>query len=134
MAARLILQIILIALCAFFSCAESAVIAISDPQLEKLAASGDKRAVRLKKLTGKPARFLAAVQAAVLLAGFLGAALAADSFAGPLAELIEKADTGLPSGVIKAAAIAAVTLVLTFVTLVLGILVPKRAAAFDACN
>ena len=58
MTARIILQILLIVIAAVFTYTETAVIAISDPQLEKLAAGGDKRAVRLKKLTAKPARFM----------------------------------------------------------------------------
>lgn len=56
-ALQIILQIILIALNAVFACAEIAVISMNDNKLAKMAENGDKRAVRLARLTSQPARF-----------------------------------------------------------------------------
>ena len=67
---QLLLQIILIALNAVFACAEIAVISFNDNKLSRLAEQGDKRAVRLARLTSQPARFLATIQVAITLAGF----------------------------------------------------------------
>ena len=55
----ILLQVILILLNAVFACAEIAVISLNDAKLAKMAADGDKRAVRLARLTSQPARFLA---------------------------------------------------------------------------
>ena len=51
----LLLQVILIALNAVFACAEIAVISVNDNKLAQLVAQGDKRALRLARLTGRPA-------------------------------------------------------------------------------
>lgn len=76
----LLLQLILILVNAVFACAEIAVISINDAKLERMAATGDKRAARLSKLMEQPARFLATIQVGITLAGFLGSAFAADNF------------------------------------------------------
>ena len=84
---QLLLQIILIALNAVFACAEIAVISFNDNKLARLAEQGDKRAVRLARpLTSQPARFLATIQVAITLAGFLGSAFAVDNFSDMLTE------------------------------------------------
>ncbi len=67
---HIILQLILILLNAVFSCAEIAIITINDNKLAKLAASGDKRAIRLTKLTSQPGRFLATIQVGYYIGGF----------------------------------------------------------------
>ena len=131
MLGQIILQIILIALNALFACTEVAVISTSDVRLEKLAASGNKKAARLKKLTDTPTRFLATIQVAITLAGFIGAAFAADSFAELLTSALVKTGIGIPAAVIKKAAVVLITLVLSYFTLVFGELVPKRLAMKD---
>ena len=85
MFALILLQLILIALNAIFACAEIAVLSISEMKLERMAQQGDKRARRLFALTREPARFLATIQVAITLSGFLGSAFAADNFSEPLA-------------------------------------------------
>ncbi|MGN8913226.1 CNNM domain-containing protein [Anaerofustis butyriciformans] len=86
----ILLQIVLIALNAVFACAEIAVISMNDNKLEKMAAKGDKRAIRLLKLTEQPARFLATIQVAITLSGFLGSAFAAENFSDGLVNLVMK--------------------------------------------
>ena len=51
-----------------------------DARIAALAQEGDRRAVRLARLTNQPARFLATIQVAITLSGFLGSAFAADNF------------------------------------------------------
>ena len=125
---QIILQIILILLNAFFACAEIAIISINDAKLEKLASSGNKQAVKLKKLTDQPARFLATIQVAITISGFVGAAFAADNFAERLMALIHKTGVNISDGVLRPVSVVAVTLLLSFITLVFGELVPKRVA------
>lgn len=80
----IILQVVLIALNAVFACAEIAVISMNDAKLAKLAVDGDKRAIKLVRLTNQPARFLATIQVAITLSGFLGSAFAAENFSDVL--------------------------------------------------
>ena len=85
---QLVLQVVLIALNAVFACAEIAVISAKDARIAALAQEGDRRAVRLARLTNQPARFLATIQVAITLSGFLGSAFAADNFSEPLVDWI----------------------------------------------
>ncbi|MEG1441972.1 MAG: CNNM domain-containing protein, partial [Oscillospiraceae bacterium] len=64
---QIFLQVLLIALNAVFACAEIAVISMNDNKLAQMAAQGDKRAMRLARLTSQPARFLATIQVAITL-------------------------------------------------------------------
>ncbi len=120
----LIIQIILIALNAVFACAEIAVLQMTEAKLSRLSEQGNKKARRLLKLTEEPARFLATIQVAITLSGFLGSALAADSFADPLVEWLGGFGVNVPNAVV----VVVITLILSYFTLVFGELVPKRLA------
>ncbi len=127
----LLLQVALIALNAIFACAEIAVISMNDNKLAKMAAEGDKRAIRLARLTSQPARFLATIQVAITLSGFLGSAFAAENFSGVLTSWLV---TFLPvdPNVLDSIAVIFITIVLSFLTLVFGELVPKQVAMRNA--
>ncbi|WP_099204849.1 hemolysin family protein [Scatolibacter rhodanostii] len=125
---QLLLQVFLIALNAVFACAEIAVISINDNKIAKLAAQGDKRAVRLAKLTSQPARFLSTIQVAITLSGFLGSAFAADNFSTMLSEWIISLGVTISRPTLDTLSLIAITLILSYFTLVLGELVPKRVA------
>ncbi len=122
------LQIVLIALNAIFACAEIAVISMNDAKLAKLAAEGDKRAVRLARLTNQPARFLATIQVAITFSGFLGSAFAAENFSGRLVAWLLKIGTPLPEDVLNSLSLIVITVILSYFTLVFGELVPKQVA------
>ncbi len=124
---QLLLQIILIFFNAVFACAEIAVISFNDNKLELLASQGDKRAQKLESLTRQPAKFLSTIQVGITFAGFLGSAFAADSFS----DYIVKALSGISwisESMLKTISVVLVTLILSYFTLVLGELVPKRLA------
>ncbi len=126
---QIVLQLVLIGLNAVFACAEIAVISVSDAKLTKLAEDGDKRAVKLQKLTSQPAKFLATIQVAITLSGFLGSAFAADNFSGLIVDALMKAGLSESArGVVDTVSVVLITLVLSYFTLVLGELVPKRLA------
>lgn len=125
---QLLLQIILIACNAVFACAEIAVISMNETKLQQLEAQGDKRAGRLLKLTEQPAKFLATIQVAITLSGFLGSAFAADNFAGPLVAWLLRQGVPFSASTLNSIAVVVITIVLSFITLVLGELVPKRIA------
>jgi len=125
---QLVLQFILIVLNAIFACAEIAVITMNDNKLAKLAAEGDKRAIRIAKLTNQPARFLATIQVGITLAGFLGSAFAADNFSERLVAWLVRMGVAIPVATLKTLSVLLITLILSYFTLVFGELVPKRVA------
>lgn len=124
----LLVQVILIALNAVFACAEIAVLSISEAKLEHLAEDGNRRAKRLFRLSKEPAKFLATIQVAITLSGFLGSAFAADNFSEPLVDWLIGLGVALPRGTLDTAAVIVITLVLSYFTLIFGELVPKRLA------
>lgn len=128
----LLLQIVLIALNAVFACAEIAVITLNDARLSRLASAGDKRALRLSRLTSQPARFLATIQVAITLSGFLGSAFAADNFSDPIVAALVRAGATVPAATLNTISVIVITLILSYFTLVFGELVPKRLAMKNA--
>ena len=124
----ILLQIILIALNAIYASAEIAVISISDTKLERLASNGDRRAKRLIRLTKNPAKFLATIQVAITLSGFLGSAFAAENFSDSLVNWVISLGVKLPPATLDSIAVVVITLILSYITLVFGELVPKRVA------
>ena len=128
----LLLQVLLIALNAIFACAEIAVISMNETKVDKLAEQGDKRAKCLRKLTVQPAKFLATIQVAITLSGFLGSAFAADNFADPLVDwfvrIFELELSGAALASLDSVAVVVITIILSFFTLIFGELVPKRVA------
>ena len=125
---QIVLQLVLIALNAVFACAEIAVISMDDARIEKLAQSGSAGGRRIKNLTSQPARFLATIQVAITLSGFLGSAFAAENFAEMLSDWAITNWPGLNPSVINSVSVVLITLILSYFTLVLGELVPKRVA------
>lgn len=126
---QILLQIFLIALNAVFAAAEIAIISINDTKLAAMAAKGNKKAVRLARLTSSPAKFLATIQVAITLSGFLGSAFAADNFATRLVDAL--IGLGVPEsarGALNSVSVIVITLILSYFTLVFGELVPKRFA------
>lgn len=124
----LLLQVVLIALNAVFASAEIAIISMNDNKLAKMAQEGNKKAIKLAKLTSKPARFLATIQVAITLSGFLGSAFAADNFSDKLVALIMKSGVNIPEKTLDSIVVILITLILSYFTLVFGELVPKRVA------
>ncbi|WP_431914055.1 hemolysin family protein [Micromonospora carbonacea] len=113
---------VLVVLNAIFAGSEMALVSLRDSQVQRLERSG--RAGRvLARLARDPNRFLATIQIGITLAGFLASAAAAVSLAKPLVPLL-----GVFGSAAETVAIVAVTLALTFVTLVFGELAPKRIA------
>ena len=123
---QLLLQFVLIALNAFFAATEIAVISLNSQKMRALADDGDKKAAKIAKILDDPTKFLSTIQVGITLAGFLGSAFAADSFGDMLASALAK--DGSNYELIKTVSVIIVTLILSYFTLVLGELVPKRIA------
>ncbi|MEU4741993.1 hemolysin family protein [Actinosynnema sp. NPDC023658] len=108
---------------ALFSGSEMALISLREGQLRGLERDDGASAKTLVRLARDPNRFLATIQIGITLAGFLASATAAVSLAAPLVPLLSFLGEAA-----NAVAIALVTIVLTFFTLVFGELAPKRLA------
>ena len=124
----ILLQVFLIGLNAVFACAEIAVISMNDNKLAKMAAEGDKRAIKLARLTSQPARFLATIQVAITLSGFLGSAFAAENFSDPIVKFVVSTGLAIPEKTLDTIVVVLITIILSYFTLVFGELVPKRVA------
>lgn len=123
-----LLLLVLIFLNAVFASAEIAVISVSETKLKRMSEEGNRKAGKLLKLTAQPAKFLATIQVAITLAGFLQSAFAAESFADPLVGALLRTGLRVPATVLKSVVIVLVTLILAYFNLVFGELVPKRIA------
>ncbi len=122
----IILLLFLILTNAFFAMSELAVISLNDGKLKKMASNGDKKAKMLVKLTEEPSKFLATIQVGVTISGFLASAVAADTFTEYIVDFFRNHNVN-PSTV-KAISLVVITFLLSYFTLVLGELVPKRLA------
>ncbi len=127
MIGAIILQIILIALNAIFASAEIAVVSMNSTKL-KMMAENNKKAKRLVALTDDSAKFLATIQVAITLSGFLGSAYAADNFAEPLVNWLMGFGLGISRGVLNSVCVFVITLIIAYFSIVFGELIPKRIA------
>jgi putative hemolysin len=117
----------LIALGGIFVAAEIALISMRDSQVKQISGKG-KRGARVAKLTGNPNRFLAAVQVGITLCGFLSAALGAEQLGVYVIPRLES--LGLSAATSEIISIIGITLVIVYISLVFGELVPKRLALY----
>jgi putative hemolysin len=125
---EILVLLVLIILNAFFAASEIALISLNDNKIKLLAESGDKKAKMLQNLLSEPSRFLATIQIGITLAGFLASAFAAGSFAGKLAEVLVELGVPVTRALLETISVVIITLILSYFTLVLGELVPKRLA------
>lgn len=109
-----------------FAAAETALISLRDSQVKKLAATKGRRGKRLEKLMENPNRFLGAVQVGVTLAGFLSAGYGASRLVPIFAPSLT--DLGLSTSLAETVAFVAGTLLIAYLSLVVGELTPKRLA------
>ena len=126
---KLLVLFALILVNAFFAMSEIAIITLNDMKMQKMAEDGDKKAKKILKLTENPSYFLSTIQIAITLAGFLTSAAAAENFSGPLADILAKwfSFATAPEW-LETLSLVLVTIIISFFSLVLGELVPKRIA------
>ncbi|MGI6725564.1 MAG: hemolysin family protein [Christensenellales bacterium] len=118
----IILILVLTAVNAFLAGAEMAFVSLNPAKIKDMADKGDKRAARVQKLLATPDAFLSAIQVGITFAGFFNSASAARTFV----DLIMPALGNIPAAETVASLI--VTLIISYVTLVLGELYPKQLA------
>lgn len=128
MLTEIFVLLVLILVNAFFAASEIALISLNDNKVKLQAEEGDKKAKLLLNLLGEPSRFLATIQIGITLAGFLASAFASETFAEPLVKYLLEIGVPIPETWLKTAAMFVITIILSYFTLVLGELVPKRLA------
>jgi len=121
----------LIAVGGIFVAAEIALISLRDSQVKQLS-NKSKRGARVAKLTSNPNRFLAAVQVGITFCGFLSAAFGAEQLGVYVIPRLE--ELGFSPGTSEFLSILGITLVIVYISLVFGELVPKRLALYKTEN
>jgi len=122
---ELLLLAVLIALNAFFSASEIAVISVPKLRLKQLIDSGNKTAPVLFRLADDSSRFLATIQIGVTLMGFLASATAAVRLSAGVTDLIKRIPIASVENVAEGLSVAIITILLSLIVLVFGELVPK---------
>jgi putative hemolysin len=121
----ILLVVVFVLVGGVFAGAEIALVSLREAQVRALSERG-RRGAALGRLLGDPNRFLAAVQVGVTLAGFLSAAFGASTLAEPFSDWLVR--RGLGEGMADPLSLVLITLVISYVSLVVGELTPKRLA------
>jgi len=106
--------------------AEMALVSLRDSQVKQLAHRG-KRGQTVARLNDKPNRFLSAVQIGVTLFGFLSAAFGGATLSESLAPVLVDA-FGIHLGAARTISLIAVTVAISYISIVVGELTAKRLA------
>ena len=122
------LPVILIAVNAFLTASETAVISMNDSKLEKMSASGNKKAERLKKLTDKPSAFLSSINSAFFIISIVAASFIAKDIAIPVYSLLSEMYES-SAGWLRPVTVIVFSLVFAFLNTVFGRIIPEKTAA-----
>ena len=109
-----------------FALSEIAVVSARKARLQQWANEGSRRAAAALKLAAHPNDFLATVQVGITLVGILAGAFAGATVSHMLAVRVAKVEALAPYS--EAIALVAVVVAITYVSLIVGELVPKRLA------
>src|SRR5690606_41511999 len=120
----------LILLNGLFPMSEIALLTARRARLEKLAEDGDRAARVALGLADEPTRFLSTVQIGITAIGILNGILGEAALADPLAAMLRT--LGVGPGTSGVAATGIVVVSITYFSIVIGELVPKRLAQFNA--
>jgi len=131
---QVFLILVLIGIESYFAAAEIALISARRALLRQRAEEGSKGAATAVKLMEDPTRLLSTIQIGITVIGFLAASAGAVSLAVPVAEWLKSLGYPVLARVAPGLAVVLVTLVISYVTLVFGELVPKRLGLQRAEN
>ncbi len=109
----------------FFSGTEMAIININDNRIRHEADNGNKLARKLLYFTENKSNFLATIQLGVTLAGFLSSAFAGEKIASRISFALDPAGLHPWIGTVS---LIGTTVIVSFISLILGELVPKQIA------
>ncbi|TJX15348.1 HlyC/CorC family transporter [Tissierella creatinini] len=109
---------------AFFAASEMAMVSVDKKKLSFQAEEGNKKARMLLNLLSEPSKFLSTIQVGITFAGFFSSASAAVGISNSLGKFLNSYSVPFAKDI----AFVGVTLILSYITLVFGELVPKRVA------
>ena len=122
--------LVLIALNGIFSMSEFALVSAKKTRLKQREKEGDKRAAVALKLANEPTPFLSTIQIGITLVGIFAGALGGATISKEFAVYLGKFSVLSPYS--NAISITLVVLLITYLTLIFGELVPKRLALNNA--
>ncbi|MBQ9937798.1 MAG: HlyC/CorC family transporter [Oscillospiraceae bacterium] len=123
----LLILVVLIFANGFFAASEMAMVTLNDAKLKLMSEDGNRKAKLVQKLLNQPTKFLASIQVGVTVAGFMTSAVAADKFAEPLSNVIYSL-IKTRYDLIHSVVLILLTVLLAFISIVFGEMVPKRIA------
>ena len=123
----LLFIVILIVINGYYAASEMALVSLTKSRVDELVQDKVKKAKLLQKVKSDSTRYLSTIQVAITLAGFLSSALAGSNLADDFVALLASIDVSMPKNV----AVVIITMILSYITLVLGELVPKRVALLN---
>ena len=121
---EILIIFLLILLNGVFAMSEIATVSAKKSRLETAAKKGDKSARKALELAGNPGRFLSTVQIGITLIGILTGIYSGEKIQDDLVNLLNRVNALQPYS--NTIAVAVIVVCLTFFSLVLGELVPKR--------
>ena len=128
----IVVTFLLVLVNGYFSMSEMALVNAKHVLLQKDADEGDKKAQRALSLASDSGQFLATIQVAITLVGFFASAAAATNLSDPLAQWLSGFNIGWLSVIAPGLAPVVITLIVSYLSIVVGELVPKRIALADA--
>ncbi len=123
---ELLIILLLIIANGIFAMSETALLSSRKARLQQRANAGDARAVAALELANKPSTFLATVQIGITLIGILAGAFGGSTLASTLADILRGVPLLAPSA--EAIAFTLIVLLITYLSLIIGELVPKQLA------
>lgn len=129
---EVVIIILLLGLNAFLAASEISIVSARKPRMQALVDSGDRRAVHVLDLIENPSGFLATVQVGITVAGFFASAVGAVSLAQSFESLVEEVPISIIADNARGVTLVITTVMLSFVSIVFGELVPKTIAVGQA--
>ncbi|NUS69763.1 MAG: HlyC/CorC family transporter [Ensifer adhaerens] len=117
---------VLLLINAFFALSEMAIVSASKPMLRQMAKQGNARAEVALRLAEDPGKFLSTVQVGITLVGTLAGAYGGATIAAKFAPLLDEVAWINPYG--NTVALVLVVTLITFLSVVIGELIPKQLA------
>ena len=123
-AIQIVLIVVLTLINAYFAASEMAIVSVNKSKIHRLSEEGNKKAKLVEKLLDQPTNFLSTIQVAITLAGFFNSASAATGISKSFANVLKNWSVPYADTI----AVVLITILISFITLIFGELVPKRIA------
>jgi len=123
---QILIILLLVGVNAFFAASEMAIVSLRQSKIKPLVDEGNKAAIIVSKFLDEPSKLLATIQVGITFAGFFASAFSATTLSVKLAAFLKTIPALAPSA--DAVSLILMTVLISYITLVLGELVPKRLA------